>query len=302
MVERVGCGASGSLEPDARGGAVELEGKTVVVTGGASGIGRAMAERFAAAGSRLVLADVERPRLDEAVEALRGQGREVIGVPTDVSDRSQVHGLADAAIETFGAVDVVCNNAGVGSRGLPIAELPIEDFQWLLGVNLYGVIHGIEAFLPHLRAQNEGHIVNTCSISSFLYMQGMGPYNAAKAAVLALSETLQYELQDEGSGVGVSVLCPGWVRTNLGTADRNRPEALAVSFTTEQAAKVQARRERIAEVFARDGIEPERAAELVEDAVRTGRFYVLTHPGMTSEIERRFERIVSGGEPQAPVL
>ncbi len=281
---------------------MEFEAKTAVVTGAASGIGRAMARRFASAGSRVVLADVERPRLAETVDELRDMGGEAIAVPTDVSERDQVHALADAAIDAYGAVHIVCNNAGVGSRGLPIAELPIEDFQWLIGVNLYGVIHGIEAFLPHLRAQNEGHIVNTCSISSFLYMQGMGPYNATKAAVLALSETLLYELGDEGSDVGVSVLCPGWVRTNLGTADRNRPERLAVEFTSEQAAKIQARRERVADVFARDGLDPDAAAALVEDAVRTGRFYVLTHPTMTPEIERRFERITGGAEPEAPVL
>lgn len=281
---------------------MEVEGKVAVVTGGASGIGLAMARAFADEGCRLVLADVERRVLDAAVAELATGGAEVIGIPTDVSDRDQVQALAAATIERFGEVHVVCNNAGVGSRGLPISELPVEDFQWLLGVNLFGVIHGIEAFLPHLRLQDEGHIVNTASISGFLYMQGMGPYNASKAAVVALSETLRYELTDERSNVGVSVLCPGWVRTALGTSDRNRPESLAVTFTTEQAEKVAVRRAKIADVFARDAIEPAEVAAMVLDAINDNRFYVITHPDMTPEIAARFERIISGSEPSAPVL
>lgn len=281
---------------------MELEGKVAVVTGGASGIGLAIARRFGAAGARLVLADVERPRLAEAVAEFEAAGIDVLGVPTDVSRRDEVHELADATLRRHGAVHVVCNNAGVGSRGLPMAELPVEDYQWLLGVNLFGVIHGIEAFLPHLRLQNEGHIVNTASIASFLHMHGMGPYNASKAAVLALSETLHHELADEGSAVGVSVVCPFWVRTNLGTADRNRPEPLAVEFTTEQAEKVAARRERIAQIFATDAIEPDDVAVMVLDAVRERRFYVFTHPDAMWQLEERFRRVVGGEAPTPPVV
>ncbi|MDG2111853.1 MAG: SDR family NAD(P)-dependent oxidoreductase [Actinomycetota bacterium] len=281
---------------------MELSSKVVVITGGASGIGLAMAERFAAEGCRLVLADVEQRALAAALGALQSTGAEVIGIPTDVSNRDQVHSMARSAIEHYGEVHILCNNAGVGSRGLPISELPAEDFHWLLGVNLYGVIHGLEAFLPHLRAHDEGHIVNTASIAGLVHLPGMGPYNASKAAVVALSETLAFELAEEGSKLGVSVLCPGWVRTALGTSDRNRPEALAVSFTTEQAQRVAARRQKIAELFAREAIEPTDVAEMVLDAIRERRFYVFTHPDMTPEVQARFDRIVAGSNPSAPLL
>ena len=280
---------------------MDIDGKVAVITGGASGIGLAMAHRFARAGARLVLADIERPRLDAAVAELRAAGAEAMGVPTDVSQRDEVMALAQATLDAHGAVHVVCNNAGVGSRGLPIAELPVADYEWLFGVNLYGVIHGLEAFLPHLRLQNEGHIVNTASVASWLHMQGMGPYNASKAAVLALSETLHHELADEGSAVGVSVVCPFWVRTNLGTSDRNRPEALAVQFTTDQAARVAERRQRIAEIFATDAIEPEDVAERVLDAITQRRFYVFTHPDAMWQLEERFRRVIDGEEPTPPV-
>ena len=150
----------------------------------------------------------------------------MLTVPTDVSLEADVAALAATALEHFGDVHLVCNNAGVGSRGLPIAELPLEDFEWVLAVNLFGVIHGLRAFLPHLRANDVGHIVNTASTSGLYHLPRMGPYNASKAAVVALSETLRFELAAEGSKVGVSVLCPSWVRTNISTADRNRPGAL----------------------------------------------------------------------------
>lgn len=280
---------------------MNVDGSVAVVTGGASGIGLAMARAFAARSCRVVVADIERPRLDEAVEELTAAGADVIGVPTDVSDREQVLSLADVTIDHFGGVDIVCNNAGVGSRGLPIAELPVEDYRWLFGVNFYGVLHGIEAFLPHLRLQNSGHIVNTASVASWLHMQGMGPYNATKAAVLALSETLHHELADEQSSVGVSVVCPFWVRTRLGTSDRNRPEQYAFEFTGDQAAKIDVRRERIAKVFAEDAIEPAEVAELVVSAVEENRFYVFTHPDAMGQIEERFRRVIAGEPPTPPV-
>ena len=203
----------------------QLAGKIAVVTGGASGIGLALAKRFAAEGMKLVVADIERSVLEQAGEELAAAGAEVVTVPTDVSLESDVNDLAAITLERFGDVHLVCNNAGVGSRGLTIAELPLNDFAWVTAVNLFGVIHGINAFLPHLRANGVGHIVNTASISGLYYLPRMGPYNASKAAVVALSETLRFELDAERSGVGVSVLCPSWVRTNITTSDRNRPGA-----------------------------------------------------------------------------
>ena len=212
----------------------DLAGRVAVITGGASGIGLAMAERFAAEGMRIVLADVERPVLERAAAQLADAGVEVLAVPTDVSVAADVEALAAATLEHFGDVHLLCNNAGVGSRGLPVIELPLADFEWVVGVNLFGVIHGLQAFLPRLVANDVGHIVNTASTSAFSYLPRMGPYNATKAAVVALSETLRFELEAEGSHVGVSVLCPSWVRTNISTSDRNRPERFAYTLDADQ--------------------------------------------------------------------
>ncbi len=171
---------------------------------------------------KVVLADVEQEPLDAARDELDAAGADVLAVRTDVSDGDQVDALAAATLEHFGAVHLVCNNAGVGGGGLSW-EASREDWDWVLGVNLWGVIHGIRAFVPHLVAQDEGHVVNTASIAGFAYGPMMGPYNASKAAVVAISETLKAELAMQGSKVGVSVLCPGWVNTRIHESDRNRP-------------------------------------------------------------------------------
>ncbi len=295
---RVGGGAHRGAAYDPR--VEQLQGRVAVVTGGASGIGLAMAERFAAAGMNLVLADVERPALERA--AARFDPARVLAVPTDVTDADAVTALATATLDRFGVVHIVCANAGVGSRGLPIAELPVADFRWILGVNLFGVVHTVSAFLPLLRAQDDGHLVLTASVAALVHPPRMGPYNASKAAVLALGETLHHELAEEGSRVGVTVLCPGWVRTNLGSAERNRPEALAWTMNSDQAQLVAERRAFIAEVFARGGIAPEQVAEQVFEAVVARRFYVLTHPSMTPEYADRAARIVDGRDPAPPAL
>ena len=254
----------------------DLTGKVAVITGAASGIGLAMARRFAAEEMHLVLADIERPVLEQAGEALRRDGVDVLTVPTDVSLSADVAGLAAVAFDHFGDVHLVCNNAGVGSRGLPVAELPLADFEWVMAVNLFGVIHGLQAFLPHLRANDVGHIVNTASMSGLYHLPRMGPYNASKAAVVALSETLQFELAAEGSHVGVSVLCPSWVRTNISRADRNLPERFAYHLDTEQMAQITAYK------------------------VKANRFYVLTHPASVRLFDERARRIVAGAEPMEP--
>ncbi|MDH4147993.1 MAG: SDR family NAD(P)-dependent oxidoreductase [Acidimicrobiia bacterium] len=279
-----------------------IEGRVVVVTGAASGIGRAIAQRFAADGARIVLADVERPALERAQAEMTAAGATTLAVPTDVADAESVASLASQVADRWGGAHVVCANAGVGSRGLPIAELPIADFQWLLGVNLFGVINTVQAFLDQLEAADEAHLVTTASIAALMHPQGMGPYNASKAAVLALTETLRFELAERAPHVGVSVLCPGWVRTNLGSADRNRPESLAWEMTGAQAAQVAARRAFVAEIFARGGIEPAEVADIVAEGVRTNRFYLFTHPDMTAEVDARFRRIVDGQAPLPPVL
>ena len=278
----------------------QLAGRVAVITGGASGIGLAMARRFGAEGMKLVLADVERPVLQRAADDLVTRGVDVLAVPTDTSVEADVQALAAAAFEQFGDVHLLCNNAGVGSRGLPIAELPLEDFEWVLGVNLFGVIHGLRAFLPHLRANDVGHIVNTASISGLYHLPRMGPYNASKAAVVALSETLRFELEAEGSHVGASVLCPSWVRTNISTSDRNRPERFAYALDTEQMTQMAAYKARRREQLATIALEADEVAAQVCDAVRADRFYVLTHPESVAVFEERARRIVAGENPQEP--
>ncbi len=277
-----------------------LPGQVAVITGGASGIGLALAHRFAAEGMRIVLADIERPVLERAGEELTRAGADVLTLPTDVSLAEEVEVLAAMTMDHFGDVHLVCNNAGVGSRGLTVADLPLDDFTWVIGVNLFGVIHGIHAFLPRLRANGVGHIVNTASISCFSHLPRMAPYNASKAAVIALSETLRFELDAEGSGIGVSVLCPSWVRTNISTSDRNRPERFSYTIESaqmEEAAQYKARRRTQLATLALD---PAAIADQVCDAVQHDRFYVLTHPESIPALEERFGRIVAGENPVEP--
>src|SRR3954471_7231696 len=200
----------------------ELEGKVAVVTGGASGIGRAVAERLAGEGMRLVIADVEEAALAETEKAFADKGAEVLAVRTDVSDGAAVDALRDQTLERFGAVHLIHNNAGVGSGG-PIWTLTEADWAWVLGVNLWGVIHGIRAFVPLLVEQGEGHVVNTASMAGLISTPMMAPYNASKHAVVTISETLHYDLQLAGSPVRVSVLCPGVVQTRIHESHRNRP-------------------------------------------------------------------------------
>ena len=271
-----------------------------VVTGAASGIGLALAQRFGRDGMHVVMADIERPVLEREADALRAGGVDVLTVATDTSIEAEVDALAAATLERFGAVHVVCNNAGVGSRGLTIADLPKRDFEWVFGVNLWGVIDGIRAFLPHLRLQDEGHIVNTASVSGLYHHPRMGPYNATKAAVVALSETLKFELDDEGSHVGVSVLCPSWVRTNISTAVRNLPERLAYELTTEQASEMAEYKARRRQQLTDDAIDPDDVATQVRDAVLHNRFYVITHPDSIGNMRDRFDRILTGHNPVKP--
>jgi NAD(P)-dependent dehydrogenase (short-subunit alcohol dehydrogenase family) len=278
----------------------DLAGKVAVVTGGASGIGLAMARRFATEGMKVVVADIERPVLDAVGKELTAAGADVLTVPTDVSVAGDVAALAATTLEHFGDAHLVCNNAGVGSRGLPIAELPVEDFAWVVAVNLFGVVHGIQAFLPHLRANDVGHIVNTASISGLCYRPRMGPYNASKAGVVALSETLRFELDAEGSAVGVSVLCPSWVRTNITTSDRNRPERFAYTLESEQMAHLADYKAKRREQLATIAIDPAIVASQVLDAVLTDRFYVLTHPESIDGFAVRAARIVAGENPVEP--
>jgi NAD(P)-dependent dehydrogenase (short-subunit alcohol dehydrogenase family) len=201
-------------------------GQVAVVTGGGSGLGLALVEAFAARGLSVVVADVERDALAGAVAHLEQRDVPVLGVPTDVRHAAQVDGLAAATLDRFGRVDVICNNAGVTTAGPNIWETPVNDWEWVLAVNLWGVIHGLRAFVPHLVAQNSGHVVNTSSMAGVSVPTRHGPYLASKHAVVALSESLEIELASAAPNVGVTVVCPGIVGTNIAAAQRNRPDDL----------------------------------------------------------------------------
>ena len=277
------------------GGHVEqLNGKVAVVTGAASGIGLSLSRRFAAEGMRVVMADIEPDALAVAAGELRAGGAEVHLEVVDVSVGEDVDRLADAALEAFGAVHLVCNNAGVGGGG-SLETLSTADWEWVLGVNLWGVIHGIRAFLPLLLAQGEGHIVNTASLAGLIAAPFMGPYNASKSAVVAISETAHAELAIAGTDVGVSVLCPAWVRTRIHESDRNRPESHRA-----RSGAAQERDSAMAEVIAgliENGLDPDDVAGQVLDAVRAKRFWVLTHPESREFVRARTDAAV--GRPAA---
>ena len=275
----------------------ELRGKTAVVTGAASGIGRALAHRFAVEGMQVVLADIEPGPLEEAAAALRDEGATVLAVPTDVSRGDQVQALADRAVERFGRVDVVCNNAGV-SVGGPIWECTVADWEWVLGVNLWGVIHGVRTFVPILLRQGgEGHVVNTASVAGLTSGPFMGIYNVTKHGVVTLSETLHKDLRLLGSSIRVSVLCPGFVNTRIADSDRNRPSPLANPVERERPEEL----ERMIRAMLASGLPPAQVAAMVVDAIRTERFYVLTHPDLTRLVRQRMEDILEQRVPEAAI-
>ncbi len=256
-----------------------LHGRVAVVTGGGSGIGRALAEALAREGARLVVADVEEAAATGVAEGIRRQGGDAIAVRIDVSDLGQVQALADRAFSHFGSVHVLCNNAGVALQGA-LQDATHKDWQWVLGVNLWGVIHGLEAFLPRMIAQGQpGHVVNTGSMAGLIASQGLGIYNASKYAVVGLSETLVKDLRPHG--IGVSVLCPMGVSTRIGQSGRNRPAHLR---NAEERA--------VAEVeLIGKYLEPESVAAMTLAAIRANRLYVLTHDESLEPLRRRFQRL-----------
>ena len=269
-----------------------LRDRVAVVTGGASGIGLGMARAFAAQGAKLVLADVEKAALEKAVAGLEAEGAAVQGFACDVSDPTSVAELAEKTLEAFGAAHVLCNNAGVAG-GAPggIWEAPLEEWDWVLGVNLMGVIHGLRSFVPILLEQEEGHVVNTASMAGL--MPGAGIYGVTKHGVVALSEGLWRDLRAREAKVGVSVLCPGWVRTRIAESDRNRPEAPREPVEVPPEAEMM---RKIVEGFIERGKDPREVGDLVAQCILEDRFYVLTHP-WESMVRARMEDIVEGRDP-----
>jgi NAD(P)-dependent dehydrogenase (short-subunit alcohol dehydrogenase family) len=273
----------------------EFDGRTAVVTGAASGIGYGLAARFAAAGMNLVMADVEGDQLDAAGERLREVGAPVLTVTTDVSDGEQVDHLAAEAVAAFGAVHVLCNNAGVGVKD-PIAKMTTDAWSWVLGVNLWGVIHGLRAFLPGMLAHGEpGHVVNTSSMAALLNGPGMAGYCSSKAAVVSITEVLAQEMEEAGGTIGVSVLCPGVVNTRIHQAGRNRPG--------RDPATVYDPASRSGEIHSGARIQdPSETAECVFDAIVAGRLYVFSHPEWIDMVTPRFDRIVDAAAAHAASL
>ena len=282
----------------------DFKGGIAVVTGAASGIGRALAGRFAQEGMRLAIADVEQEALDKAVAELEADGAEVLGVRTDVSDRSSVDAFAAAVADRLGPATILCNNAGVsgGGGGLPVWETSDNDWAWTLGVNLMGVIHGIQAFVPAMvDSGRPGHVVNTSSILGLATGGGGVTYGVSKHAVTRLSEGLWYDLQTAGSRIGVSVLCPGLIATNIITSARNRPAHLqSDAFAGADEVELQARMKAIDSFFKENGMRPEMVADIVLDAIRNDVFYVLTHPELLDRVEQRFRAILDGTNPPPP--
>ena len=262
----------------------DLEGKVAVVTGGASGIGKGIAEALKNEGVELVIADIEDGALQATAKELGATG-----IQTDVSSAESVGALATEVVERFGTAHVLVNNAGIGPMGR-IADLTLDDWKWMVGVNLWGVIHGIHAFLPILKGNEEGgHIVNTSSMAGLVGMPGLGSYTLTKYGVLGLTEVLAKELEEDGSKVGATVLCPGTIHTNIGTSSRNRPGDNAGGLhdvdISQEGSEV--------DMSGVRWMIPIEVGTIVVDCIKSGELYALTHPDWWDMVEPRFVAIAS---------
>ncbi len=268
---------------------MDVQGRVAVVTGAASGIGRGIARSFARSGMKLVLADIEQGPLDEAVAEFTDQGIEAIGLRTDVSKLEQIEALAARTMERFGAVHVLCNNAGIGMSN-PIAATSLEDWRWTLDVDLWGPIYGTHVFLPIMERQGEGHINSTASMAGLYAGPSLGAYNVAKHGVVALMASLERDFRLADSPLHASVLCPGPINTSIVHSSRNRsPESAAQHTETKAGLKFW---DLLTRSLA-EGMDPDEVGPMVLDAVTNDRFWVLTHPEMASVVEKQVERMRS---------
>lgn len=269
-----------------------IEGRVAVVTGAASGMGLGMVRAFSAAGMRVVASDVRKEALDAAVADVRALGGEVVAVVSDVSRLSDVEALAEAALDAFGAVHVLCNNAGVGLFS-PIAKTSIDDWEWILGIDLWGPIYGIKVFLPLIEHEDEGHINSTSSLAGLIAGGAAGPYNVAKHGVVALMATLERELRAAKSNVRASVLCPGAVNTDIG---RNSVESRRVRRGNPQVRSAEGDKLGAATVSTlANGMDPDEVGRLVLDAIREDRFWIFTDPRLLKHLQRQVESMVEDG-------
>ena len=275
----------------------DLKGKVAAVTGAASGLGRAMALAFAEEGMDLALADVDQTNLSGVEDEVRAKGVRAITLRVDVSQAEQLEAFRDHVVARLGGVHLVCNNAGVSPLGA-VWENTVADWQWILGVNLWGVINGVRAFTPHLIAQNQGHIVNTASVAGLISPPGSGAYNVTKHAVVALSESLHHDLRERNSAVGVSVLCPAYVPTRITESERNRPQTLPAGKKSKETL---AREAMLRKAVSSGKVSADQVAQAVVTAVKKDRFYVLTHPRIKGAIQARMEDILEGRPPRDPL-
>ncbi len=282
----------------------DFKDKVAVITGAASGIGFGIAEHCVKEGMKVVLSDVEEAALNQAEKSLKSEKTSVLAILTDVSRASDIETLAQKTLDAFGAVHLLFNNAGVQAevkRGNTLWESTLADWQWVISVNLWGVIHGVRVFVPiMLQQQTECHIVNTASVAGLISGPALGIYKLTKAGIVSLSETLYCELKQRGAQIGVSVLCPSFVRSQLNEAERNRPAELRNPpeerpLTPEQQA--------IFKMFQEgneNAIPPEQFVEQVFKAIQQNMLYVLTHPEWNAAIQRRMEDILQGRNPTPP--
>ncbi|HXH48642.1 MAG TPA: SDR family NAD(P)-dependent oxidoreductase [Terriglobia bacterium] len=276
----------------------DFRGKVAVITGAASGIGRGTAGRCVNEGMKLVIADVDEASLATAEAELKALGATVLAVPTDVSKRSDVERLAQQTLDAFGQVHLLVNNAGIGAGGSPW-EATWNDWEWVIGVNLWGVIHGVKVFTPLMLAQNtDCHIVNTASAAGLVVGGASAPYSVTKHGVVALSESLYFALQRRKALVKVSVLCPGLVRTDIVHSERHRPPALKnelVEFNAQLQAGLSALKAAI-----EAAMPPSQVAEIVFDAIKREQFYILTHPDWMEVVRMRTDSLLRLENPQDP--
>lgn len=276
----------------------ELQGRVAVITGAASGIGAGLARAFAGEGMKVVIADIEADRLAGVAEDLAARGTEVLPIVTDVAQKNQVIVLADQAYERFGAVHVLCNNAGVTSSSCPIWETPDKDWCWVMAVNLRGILNGLQAFMPRMIAQDEeGVVMNTSSFVGFSTGTS-SVYGISKHAITRMTEGLHYDLKEAGSKLRAALLAPGAVASDFGLSERNRPSDLQLDLDAERADEIAGRRMRIHNWLAKNGMPANEVARIALEGIKKGRFYIFTNPDeVKTRVEKRIKGILEDGVP-----